>query len=524
LRFDYDATGDSPNEDLAPNRLECWLQDIRAAISTARNLSGQTDICLLGVRMGATLAALIASADDIAQLVLWNPCGGKHYVREMKALARASANETDDAIGFESAGFTLLHETADRLKTIDLLKLPFRKDSKILLLQRDDIDSDPALEQHLRRCGAEVTQLKVPGYADMMAEPQFTVVPDAAIHQIVSWLTARVSVASPVSRSDHSDVFSETFTAQDGIGLVENAYQFGATRHLFGIATRAQNATSHDNKPAFVLINSGSVHRVGPNRLYITLARKLAARGFLCFRFDLHGLGDSISQPGERENHPYPTSAVSDTEHALKFLREEFGCARFILAGLCSGAHTAFHSGLSLLQYNIAEIILINPLTYRYVEGMSLATTSHYMDVAYYKGSARKLSSWLKLLRGKVDIINLFKLGIAQLKVTARSGLEYLREKLLDRATTQLSADLRTLFANQRLLSLFVAANDPGYSLLAGEARYMTMKGMNTNCIRLQFIPRADHTFSQRAPRHDVIDRICAHLTAQYDADGVCAK
>jgi hypothetical protein len=146
------------------------------------------------------------------------------------------------------------------------------------------------------------------------------------------------------------------------------------------------------------------------------------------------------------------------------------------------------------------------------------------MDVAYYKGSARKLSSWLKLLRGKVDIINLFKLGIAQLKVTVRSGLEYLREKLLDRATTQLSADLRTLFANKRLLSLFVAVNDPGYSLLAGEAKYMTMKGMNANCIRVQFIPRADHTFSQRAPRHDVIDRICAHLTAQYNTDGACTK
>ncbi|HET8711539.1 MAG TPA: hypothetical protein VFM32_09195, partial [Spongiibacteraceae bacterium] len=181
-------------------------------------------------------------------------------------------------------------------------------------------------------------------------------------------------------------------------------------------------------------------------------------------------------------------------------------------------------SGIQLANYAIIETILINPLTFRYVEGMSLETTSHHQDVAYYKGSARKLSSWLKLLRGKVDIGNLAKLGLAQIKVIMKSLIDYLREKLFDQPTTPLSADLRMLFANNRMLSLFVAESDPGYSLLADGARYMTLRGIKLKRIEVQFIPAADHTFSNLTPRHDLIKRLCAHIYARYDRNHTAEK
>ena len=519
LRFDYDGTGDSPGEDLAPDRVNCWLQDIRAAVTTARELSGCSRICLLGVRMGAGLAAVVASQDDIDHLVLWNPCSGRAYVREMKALAMAAATETDNTLGFESAGFMLLHETAEQLKSINLLKLPFQHDCDVLLIQRDDIEFDPALEQRLRTDGVDVTQLALPGYANMMAEPQFTIVPATAIAAIADWLEKRTSqrqLQQLPTALQRIDTYNDVVASQAGVEIVEHCCLFGKHDLLFGIATEPKHHANTATRPAVVLLNAGSVHHVGPNRLYVTLARKLAALGYLCFRFDLQGLGESALRHGKRENHPYPDSASDDTANALQFLHERFGHSDFVLAGLCSGAHSAFHAGKDLLQFNISEIILINPLTFRYVEGMSLETTSHYMDVAYYKGSARQLRSWLKLLRGQVDIGNLLRLGWSQLKIMTKTIFDAQRERLFNQPTSQLSADIRVLLAHNRALSLFVADSEPGYSLLSGNAKYMTAKGMKSKIIGVQFVAKGDHTFSRFSPRRDVVERICAHIDTRY--------
>ena len=61
-----------------------------------------------------------------------------------------------------------------------------------------------------------------------------------------------------------------------------------------------------------VIFNAGAVHRVGPNRMTVTLARRLAAMGLPSLRFDLEGLGDSVLREPGRENHPYPATAVAD--------------------------------------------------------------------------------------------------------------------------------------------------------------------------------------------------------------------
>ena len=66
---------------------------------------------------------------------------------------------------------------------------------------------------------------------------------------------------------------------------------FGADRHLVGILTLPSQG---DPRPiAFLLINAGVIHRVGPHRINVKLARHLAGLGFASLRFDLSGQGDS---------------------------------------------------------------------------------------------------------------------------------------------------------------------------------------------------------------------------------------
>jgi dienelactone hydrolase len=119
----------------------------------------------------------------------------------------------------------------------------------------------------------------------------------------------------------------------------ERVVQFGPQRSLVGILT--QPATGRGTGvPDFVLLNSGVIHRVGSNRLYVELARALAAHGVTTLRFDLSGIGDS-----ERRSDvgSVRESIQRDVTDAVAYLNGQ-GAAGIVLFGLCSGAFDAFRS------------------------------------------------------------------------------------------------------------------------------------------------------------------------------------
>ena len=94
--------------------------------------------------------------------------------------------------------------------------------------------------------------------------------------------------------------------------------------------------------PAIILLNTGCEYHVGPNRLYVPLAREWAARGHLILRYDLGGIGDSAPPPGVEENDVYPAHALDDANQAIALVRKEAPDRRVIVAGICSGAWIAF--------------------------------------------------------------------------------------------------------------------------------------------------------------------------------------
>ena len=129
------------------------------------------------------------------------------------------------------------------------------------------------------------------------------------------------------------------------MSLHERAVRFGAHGTLIGIVTPPPaGVTPHT---AFAFLNAGVVHRVGPNRMHVTAARRLAARGFLCVRFDLSGLGDSSSR---RDATPVDHAVVLETTEVLSTLQREYGVGRFVLAGLCSGAVGVAVGGMGELR------------------------------------------------------------------------------------------------------------------------------------------------------------------------------
>lgn len=508
LRFDYHGTGNSPGTDLDPGRVEAWLGTIAAACAHARKISGRSRVCLLGVRLGGTLAALASREIAPDLLVLWNaPAKGKAYVRELQAIAAtaARASESDDAL--EAAGGMLTRETLDHLRAIDLLQQSPRA-GRVLLVNRDDLPAAPALEEALVAAGIPCESVALPGWNGMMADHQFTVVPDAALAAIVDWVGNWCQTRSPetapiISGSDMANVSDTSF---------EEICRFGEDQQLFGILTRPSKDAG---QPAILLFNGGAVHHVGPNRVYVTLARHLAALGFAVLRFDLEGIGDSVMRAAGRENQPYPPHATADARAALEYLRARHGYRRFVAMGLCSGAHTAFHAGLALDDPGLEELVLINPLAFYWHEGLGIESVSRMHDAVQYKNSMRDPGRWLKLLRGDVNFKRLFEVALHQPKVVAKSYLDAVVETVAPHRAPRLSQDLRRLFGMNRRVTVLVSEGDPGRDIIMSEAKLTAQRALARGQMRLETIAGGDHTFTQSRPRRALLERVAANLGAR---------
>jgi alpha-beta hydrolase superfamily lysophospholipase len=128
--------------------------------------------------------------------------------------------------------------------------------------------------------------------------------------------------------------------------LTDNTYseeviQFGNNNVLIGIITKPDNIDSL--KPAALILNSGVLHRTGACRNSVHLARALGNAGFISFRFDYYGIGDSGFGGAIEHDALLGKQEIFD---AMDELEQRLGSLKFVVHGLCSGARDAFSSAL----------------------------------------------------------------------------------------------------------------------------------------------------------------------------------
>ena len=531
LRFDYLGTGDSSLDLSRPIQSLTWIDNIASEIQFLKDKLGINSISLIGLRLGASLAALYAALHPVNHLILWNPCiSGRRYIREIQTIGSLSQNAIRPQQNlFESAGVAMHSSIVADLKKIDLLKLDYsllkQSNSKILLAERDDISSNEKFLSLLKDNKLNSEQITFAGYEDMMAEPHDTIIPKNAIEKLIRWLnsthSAQLQIDKPnvIKPSVSTNINWANTTLKETICLIGHD-----DIPMHGILTQAP-AVENENRPLIILSNSGSAHRVGPNRLYVELARQLAIDGFSTLRLDIANLGDSFQDPlvqqysAEIENHPYPEHAIDNVNCAIEWMKSQYGFKHFLLAGLCSGSHTSFHAGLELSEQNIRECILINPLTFYWQPGMSLEIPHAYKtikDAKYYQYAIKDLDKWIKFIKGQAQTgyIIRFALKLAKEKIgaTLRTALEIMGIK----KRSNLAEDLKRYQHANRHLSFFFSTTDPGYNILLSEAKKITINHIRTGEISMEFIEDADHTFSKQKSRTELINKLSSHLLKRY--------
>ena len=448
LRFDYDGTGDSGGLDSDSGRVRAWIDSVGEAATELRALSGVDEVCLFGVRMGATLA-LTAAAErgDIDRLILWNPCPtGKAYVREMK-MFRLFAEQTGELVARpraegdtndESGGFLLTEETIKALKDLDALKLTKRAAAKVLIIGRDDVPDDDKLARALESRGALTTYRQLAGYAEMMVAPHKSVFPEAQYAAMLEWLEEAPLDAQAAEPSRTAIKSTANVGGLVAPGVREEAIRFGPKGGFFGVLTEPVDEELSRGKPVIIFSNTAGNYRIGPNRMYVEMGRKLAALGLRSVRMDVSGIGDSVIWEDEALNHPYADQLSGDVRALIQHLKAKGRAERFGVAGLCSGAFVAYHTAVA--DPAVASIVLINPQIFKWEEGMSLDVNPLTRRDAseYYKRRFFAKDAWMKMLRGGVN---------------PRHALEAVRGRIVD--------GTRSKIARAKALLSRVSSGDP---------------------------------------------------------------
>ena len=135
--------------------------------------------------------------------------------------------------------------------------------------------------------------------------------------------------------------------------------------------------------PDLLILNAGVLHRVGPHRLHVNLARALAGLGRRATRVDLSGIGDSRPLPGRMT---FRESSVADIRSTLDSLTAEGGSSDFIVFGICSGADNALAAAEA--DPRIRGLVLVDPPAYATARSQARQSL----------GGASGVQAWLRLL------------------------------------------------------------------------------------------------------------------------------
>jgi pimeloyl-ACP methyl ester carboxylesterase len=334
-------------------------------------------------------------------------------------------------------------------------------------------------------------------------DPHRATVPSQIVDATVAFAASRTARPQREPAADAPATVTLSMRTEAARGVTEDLVRLDDD--LIGIASRGTHASGR----AVILLNAGSIHRVGPNRLYVALARRLAARGDLVLRVDLAGIGDSRPRGARPDNVVYSPSAVDDVATAVAWCKRQ-DARTVTVVGLCSGAYHALKAAVA--GQPIDAIVPINPLTFFWKPGMPLDFAA-FKDAARYQKSVTSVQSWKKLLRGDVDVRRVAKVAASR----ARSILEHrardLARELRLPLTDDLASELAALGRRGTRMHFIFSASDPGRAMLLEQGGTTVERLRKSGKLAIDVIDRTDHTFTARWAHPRLLDAITAAVS-----------
>ena len=262
--------------------------------------------------------------------------------------------------------------------------------------------------------------------------------------------------------------------------MSERLIQFGSEGALSGVI---RLPTDIGHAPGVLLFNAGVIHRVGPHRLNVKIAKALSAPSL---RFDLSGQGESAPAG---VGLGYEQQAVDDISAAIDVMQTECNAPNITIVGICSGADHAMRAALS--DERIGALVLVDPFAYPNAAAAR----------ADFLARAADADRWLRKL-GSIGAHNDETEGADEMSPAPLDQGRPVapKEKFAADLTALTDRGVRILIVYSGLVRRYISKPAHFFQTFAGcgfEGR-----------VDVATMPFADHTFTALAAQDALIDRI----------------
>jgi len=300
--------------------------------------------------------------------------------------------------------------------------------------------------------------------------------------------------------------------------------------HLFGMLHEPE-VRRHEQ--AILLLSPGIKSHVAPHRLYVKMANRFCALGFVVLRVDPEGLGDSEGEIDEYLVADVYGSVelgrlVNDTIDVMDWMQLNHGIGSFILSGLCGGAITGLLTGAidkrvaSLLGLGLTCIVSgskLDPIKYL-TKGQLDSLRGKYL---------RKIAdpaSIIRLLTFHTDYRLLFKSLVQPLNQRLKRYRSNTKKRSLqgrekESTATNLNPHFPKAFVRfvreKKMLLIFSGADRLYWEF---EEKFMSryhddVAPFNSK-LTIHIVKDANHIFSFSKWQDEMLNTSCAWLTKQY--------
>ena len=508
LRYDPAGMGNSTGTLEDTGIWDVWLSTPYRLTLLLKSL-GFDHVALIGFRSGSLILGEHIKQNPVDTAMFFYPyLQGRAYYRDMQVLDLGLNLERDSDAAIEGGGYPISEEVKMALAEINLASQPFDQLNNALVVGDGGNAVTSKLARHLEHDGVMVETRAIDGLVAMTRPAALSVAPELAIRALSNWML-KVDTSAEL----HADFAPKLYEPLRTETCSEAVFQLANGQSIFGILTSPLNGLA---STIVLLVNAGSGHHVGPNRLHVDLARALAEDGVASLRMDLSNLGDSVNVYNRESYHPYPPNAADDIGGVLNYLEQEFEYKNIVLCGLCSGAHNVFHAALKGGYAHLSKVILINPLTFYWIPGQSILAPEENqseIDEAYYQGQAYDYRKWLALVVNPVKVINILKFIVRFIQRKCSRLFSLFSEWLGFASSDRMNRDLLQLLEAGIHISLITSEGDPGEKIMLANASRAVGKFKRRGALVCSKIAGADHTFSSRASRIRLVNELVREMT-----------
>ncbi|GGA84142.1 hypothetical protein GCM10011369_27690 [Neiella marina] len=463
IYFDLLGTGDSQQSLTDVHSLAVWQDNITAILGSI-----ETPIILLAVRSGA----LLLTDEQLAsqQVLFWQPeLSGKRWLKSIRRAARLQGNsEPEEQQASRYLGYSVSNQLQNEIEAVELTS---------------------SVNAH--HCCLYLNNLAPANLPFPILTAQglmFWQHSEASKEAMQPWFDTSFSALNDLqaSISNSTTKYSHTNLSQPAplrsintnSGMESCVSLQSPEGTVFAVHHQA-----HDDHTTVIFLPGRPQTRVGPHRLFVSLARQLSSAGISSVRFDYCGWGDSVGTAQDYQ------SAAHELTVVVAWLRAKPNATKIVLLGLCDGATMA----LLASQPCCHGQILLNPFFDSDAAWSGALIEDHYLAQATDSAAVlRHLKQPLKL-PAKISgfVKHWWNSKSSSSSTPSALAINQLKSSCVPTLVCWSAEDLT---AKQSQLQLQEWLNKPQQT------------------VKLETIKQADHTFSNSSSQHQLFTRILKFL------------